>query len=183
MIIDKTKECTKNWPNKRRHRRRKLDNVSMLVIHRSHLEHDAVSTSKRFDDHALGTGGKMPYHFFIDDNGNVTQCLPIDRLGPGAMGVNSVAIHIAIHGDLRRVAIKPGQARALGNLVRDLCSWMGHATVWGHTELANASSDPLKECPGRRMSMEGLREIARGGMERWDRADATGKLRQRGYVV
>lgn len=182
-IVDVTTECTISWPRKTRHRHRRPDAVNMQVVHRSHLEPTAEETAARFADRALGTGGKMPYHFMVEDDGTVKQCVPLSRIAPGALGVNKVSVHIAVHGDLRKHAPTSEQLAALQQLCKDLACYIGNTNVQGHTEIAGGSRDPLKQCPGRHMDMVELRRVVGQDFERWSLDDRDKKLRAKGYVI
>lgn len=112
-----------------------------------------------FKRRALGTGGRTPYHIFIPQSGDVEQLLPLDARGAHASGgYNSRSIAIAVAGKLDTAAMLPAQWEALVDACESLQDWRPKGlTVVGHTEQPNASRDPKKRCPGRKVPMDELR--------------------------
>jgi N-acetyl-anhydromuramyl-L-alanine amidase AmpD len=86
------------------------------------------------------------YHFFIDFDGAIYACRPIDKRGAHAANYNSRSIGIALRGDARKVAPKKEQLES----VKELVKWLIEKTerkvrVAFHRDLSLAQTD----CPGR----------------------------------
>lgn len=137
----------------------------LLCIHRCGVGakasdiHLAYRDTTRF---AAGyyTFGKFPYHFLITREGTIEQCLPLSYNAPAALkSLNTYGIHIALVGDMRKTPASHEQEVAL----IQLCHLLQNAYAWklevrGHTESPGSSLDPNKECPGKKLDLDHLRE-------------------------
>jgi len=151
------------------YKRRKLDAIKSITVHRikdrkdyfrwaGDLAYAFADTSK----YAAGsyTGGKMPYHFFIDQWGNVHQMLSLDCIGPGARGINKQSVHIAVSGDFRKEHPTTAQLHSLKLLCVKLQLVLGVKEVRGHTEKGFSGRMQAavgKQCPGQHLNMDALR--------------------------
>ena len=143
-------------------RGRKFENVDKLIIHRvgASLGGNGPSIAAAFRDQsqfAAGsyTGGEMPYHFVLRENGIIDQCLTLGDHAPHARRFNATGLALAVVGDFRIAAPGVDQWEAL----RAFCGlWFLYGLeVYGHDELPGASKDPAKACPGRFLDMNVLR--------------------------
>jgi len=119
-----------------------------------------LHVSKWFQHHPrIGmTGGESPYHFVIDYS-KTFQCLNLKDCGVHARRWNTKALAIAVRGDFNHEHPTAYQKYAVDLLSASLCRFLGAVDVWGHTELPEATKDPMKRCPGAYMYM-GNRRIA-----------------------
>lgn len=150
-------------------RTRKLSAIKSLVVHRitdrsGHFRHpeDLITAFKDTRKYAAGsyTGGQVPYHFFINRHGVIHQLLPLNKVGPGARGINLQSIHIAVSGDFRKTKPTFTQVKALKALVCKLTLALGPKEVRGHTERGFSGKLRValgKECPGKNLDMDNIR--------------------------
>lgn len=141
-----------------------------VVVHRIEVSQedpsygdDPSEIMRFFATHPVGreaTGGVMPYALVIDSAGAVTQCVPLDRVAPHARAFNPTTIGVACVGDFRKRPTTEAQHRSLVAVCAQLAQELGLdvANVQGHDELAGASRDPSKQCPGAHLSMPRLRD-------------------------
>jgi hypothetical protein len=140
--------------------------LSHLVIHRTDLDHldpvanpnpvpnellDGPALALRFNNPGLGTGGAIPYHFLLrSDPGlwTLEQLLPLSVRGAHAVGFNWRGIGVAAVGDFRKYAPPAEQYDKLVKLVALLIPIQRGLITAGHTDLAGASADANKVCPG-----------------------------------
>jgi N-acetyl-anhydromuramyl-L-alanine amidase AmpD len=129
------------------------------------------------------TGGKFPYHLLITQAGTIEQCLPLSYNAPAAMSeLNRTGIHIALVGDFRKEAPRNDQEVTLANLCHTLqLAYNWKLEIVGHTDKAGSSSDPNKECPGRKLDLDHLRETLDD--ERIAYFDPDSLLEEEGIVV
>lgn len=173
-VIDKTAECALNpWRN--------IDGrdpriAEFILIHRNEVASTPEALADFFVNPKNGTGGRFPYHFFINKAGEVFQCAPLSVATPGARGANRSSIQIVLDGDFRKVPPTPEQSASLDVLCGDLLRWKPSLKVQGHTDVANRSADPKKVCPGVKLPTGPLRIAV---LERLER-DAKDGLRSSG---
>ena len=157
LIRNRIAEC-----NDGKHRSRNFENVDRLIVHRigASLGADGPTIAAAFRDQsrfAAGsyTGGEMPYHFVIRENGTVDQCLTLGDNAPHARRFNVSGLAVGVIGDFRRHAPTPEQWQAL----REFCGlWLLYGLdVYGHDELPGGSKNPAKQCPGRFLDLPTLR--------------------------
>jgi N-acetyl-anhydromuramyl-L-alanine amidase AmpD len=151
------------------HKVRKLKAIKSLVVHRimDREEYFAgpeavVAAFEDTSKYAAGsyTGGKTPYHFFLDRSGRVFQLLPLTRIGPGAAGINTQSIHIALSGDFRVQPPSTGQLHGLKGLLVKLQLMLGDKEVRGHTERGFSGKVRTaigKQCPGKQLNLDAVR--------------------------
>lgn len=152
-------------------RPRDISKLQKIIVHRieEELGHDAPSLAKAFKDttkFAAGsyTGGEMPYTFVLCTNGVWEQALALGDIGPHAMRYNAEGVGLAIIGDFRHQIPTAVQWVALVEFCVMLVGWRGQPVercLFGHDELPGASSDPNKECPGKHIDMNELRNEVR----------------------
>jgi hypothetical protein len=157
---------------------RQLGEVDGLVVHRIEVSQEDATfgdepreIARFFREHPIGrqaTGGGMPYPLLISAAGTITQLVPLGRVTPHAKAHNQSTIGVAAIGDFRR---SPPSSAQLGSLVGVCCSLLRQFglpvdRLAGHDELAQASADPNKECPGRFLPMPGLRAQVAAALER-----------------
>ena len=106
------------------------------------------------------TGGENPYHVIIDYN-KTEQVLCLDEGGAHARRWNGKSLAIALRGDFNYKHPTPYQKSALYQLCCLFSLYLGAIDIWGHTELPDASKDPMKRCPGGYLRMEQFREAVR----------------------
>jgi hypothetical protein len=148
---------------------RQRRDILEVVVHRIAVSQEDPSfadtpsdIARFFREHPIGvtaTGGGMPYPLLVAPSGEVTQTVPLCCITPHAARHNPVALGIGVIGDFRAA---PPTAAAYASLVRvaaSLLSALGHDTsaLFGHDELAGASRDPDKVCPGACLDMPRLR--------------------------
>lgn len=141
-------------------------------------EHNfGLHVSKWFQYHPrIGlTGGESPYHFVIDYC-KTFQCLSLKDCGVHARRWNTKAIAIAVRGDFNHEHPNAYQKYAVDLLSASLCRYIGAVDVWGHTELPEATKDPMKRCPGPYMYMNNRRIAVR---QLWDE----NKCREIPYIL
>jgi len=104
--------------------------------------------AKAFKDLRLGTTGCTPYHFLITYTG-IDQLLQLSVRGAHARAWNDRSIGIAVVADEdNKVPPLQSQRDNLIALLRVLYPINGGLEIVGHTQLAGASADPHKVCPG-----------------------------------
>lgn len=150
------------------------NNPQFIVVHhtasaRDTTTEESVNRYHRDKDWDPGSGiAKAPksslgrftqYHYFIEANGKVIQCAREDELrwhaGPAA-NTKSIAICMAGWFDPGiDDAPTPAQAKALANLLTDICNryGFGGGKIFGHRDFMN------KTCPGRNVTDEWLRSL------------------------
>lgn len=173
-----------------RMRTREFTDVNSVVVHRIEVSQEdpsysdtAAGVARFFAEHEVGrqaTGGQMPYPILIAADGSVVQTLPLDRVAPHARSHNVSGIGVGCLGDFREREPPAAQLNALVEVCASLCRsfTIKPDAVSGHDELIDASHDPDKECPGRTISMDGLRSRVAEAMTDgaklrfcWDRTD------------
>lgn len=140
--------------------------LSHLVIHRTDLDTldpltnpdpianallDGPALALRFNNKGLGTGGLIPYHFLLRADAptwTLEQLLPISIRGAHAVGFNWRGLGVAAVGDFRKYAPPAGQYAKLVQLTALLIVIQKGLITAGHTDLAGASIDSGKVCPG-----------------------------------
>lgn len=142
--------------------------IKFLIIHRIEINHadyspDASGVTCFFETGPGGeyTGGKMPYHYVIDQAGETIQCVEHSVSTPHARSYNPKSIGIAVYGDFRKEPPTHAQLFALVKLLTTLADCYPHARIAGHTELPNASSDPNKECPGKYLPVGRIKTLVK----------------------
>ena len=140
-----------------------------IVVHRIQVSQEDPSYGdgpseimRFFREHPIGreaTGGAMPYAIIIEPNGHVTQCVPLDRVAPHARAHNPTTVGVACVGDFRSVPPTEAQHRTLIEVCVALTGELGLSAddIKGHDELAGASRDASKECPGRFLPLDAVR--------------------------
>lgn len=151
--------------------RRQQADIRAVVIHRiqvsleaSDFDDSPAEIARFFREHPLGrsaTGGDMPYPVLIDPDGRVLQTVPLRYITPHARHLNPTSIGLACIGDFRATPMASQQQQSLVNVctaaVRAFA--LDAQAVVGHDELGGSGTrDPDKECPGRHVSMDALRE-------------------------
>lgn len=89
------------------------------------------------------------YHFVVRTDGTVDQCLSLSSRGAHAYRRNTECVGVAVVGDFRNEPTTVAQDKAMMRLLPLLLTINGGLRLVAHDELANASSDPNKHCPGR----------------------------------
>lgn len=154
-IVSRIAECAdgkaRNVLLSKRHR---------VILHRCTGGDGAIQIAEFYRTNpgaAAATGGEMPYHFVINRAGDVEQCLKMTDYGPHARAWSVSGFGVALVGDFRHERPNVSQWQSLGSLCVALCKLWGEPAIFGHTELADASTDPNKQCPGRNIDIELLR--------------------------
>lgn len=89
-------------------------------------------------------GWKNPgYHFLIDDDGQVHNLQPLNKLANGVKGYNSKSIHISYIGGKHTDDRSEHQYTAMEALVKTLHSVFPQATIQGHCDFPGVT----KSCP------------------------------------
>lgn len=138
-----------------------LHRRTRLIIHRCEVGQTAAEISKAFTtDPELKpyTGSEMPYTFVIRRDGTIEQALPLSEYGPHARRWSIEGIGVACVGDFRKERPTPQQWDSLVELCVAFIPWLGDGSIFGHTELRDASHDPNKVCPGKLLDLNALRE-------------------------
>lgn len=154
-LNDITKTC-----RGKRHISRLLNGVDRIIIHRigGTLGETGQEISDWFTTHEEGqTGLKTPYHFIIRKDGTIDQLLALTKLAPHARRYNRTSVAIACIGDFRRHVPTPEQIVSLERLCAIMSRFLRGAQISGHTELPQASLDPKKVCPGKKLDLRQLR--------------------------
>lgn len=105
------------------------------------------------------TGAKEPYGLLVRTDGSVDQMAPLTACTPHARRYNPIAVGVCVAGDFRKVSPPAAQRDTLVKL----CALL-RATglpILGHDEVPDGSADARKECPGRLLDVEQLREDVR----------------------
>jgi N-acetyl-anhydromuramyl-L-alanine amidase AmpD len=155
--------------------------VDTLIVHRVLLGTTARDIVQAFTggvpEAAEATDHKMPYHFVVERDGSVHQCLSLNKRGVHARRWNRRSIAVACLGDFRREIPRVAQwqsAVLLGGLLSGIQKW----EILGHDEAPKSSSDPNKECPGDLWNMSRYRACVRGlSLGSCDYNDFWGKVR------
>jgi hypothetical protein len=124
--------------------------------------HFGLHVSDWFQSHRSlgGTGGENPYHIVVDFD-KIFQCMPLNECGVHARRWNSSSIAVAVRGDFSIDHPTPYQKEAVRSLCGILTAFLGRFNIMGHTELAYASNDPMKVCPGKFLYMDNIRTDSR----------------------
>ena len=134
-----------------------------LLIHRceSGLTGEAVKMAER--EEGLG------YHFFINPKGGIEQLYPDTELVWHARRWSTCTLGIAVYGDFYSPDgsvhrdVTPEQWTSLVSLCRSLTQKHGNLFILGHTDMACATHDAGKVCPGDRLDVAKLtREVYAG---------------------
>lgn len=153
--------------------------LSGLVLHRFGNEHihDGVQVAELL--RTLPEVGRcMSYHFVIRRDGQIDQCLPLNRIGWHAMGHSKRMIGVALLGDFRQHKPTQEQMDSVVWMVQRFGQLLGRYDVVGHDELADGSKDPNKECPGKHLD---VRQVIRQA-KILNKAAGFTKLREAGLV-
>lgn len=162
-IVDKIDACAINpWRNIDKRDPRIAE---FILIHRNEVGRTPEELAHFFAYEDKSTGGRFPYHFFIEQSGTVSQCAPLSVATPGALGANRSSIQIVLDGDFRKKAPTDAQAASLHALCALILDWKPTLKIQGHTDVKGRSKDPNKVCPGKflptstlRIELEELRE-------------------------
>lgn len=124
--------------------------------------HFGLHVNKWFQNHPHlgGTGGENPYHIVVDFD-KIFQCMALKECGVHARRWNSRSIAVAVRGDFSIDHPTPYQKEAVRSLCAILSAFLGRFDIMGHTELAYASNDPMKVCPGKFLYMDNIRTDCR----------------------
>ncbi len=148
--------------------RRSLADIDTIVVHRIDVGDTGEAIREAFLTGPAGnyTGHKVPYTFVVGRHGEVWQLLALDRVGPHALNWNKRSVGVAFIGDFR-AKDRPEVAQWAWGLVtvRTLLRALGLGvdSVRAHDSLPEGSTDPHKECPGRRFDLEAFRvQLAEG---------------------
>jgi len=125
-----------------------MRNIDKIIIHCSATpEFRDVTTDDLYNWHVVQHGwSDIGYHYFIDLDGVVHECRPVERQGAHTKGLNKNSIGICYAGGLDK-QMKPKdtrnrlQTRALDLLIYDLLEQYEFATLHGHNEFSS------KACP------------------------------------
>jgi hypothetical protein len=176
-VVDKIAACKFGpWPATAK---RNPEVCEFLVLHRSDSGSTPELVAEFFSDPQHKTGRRMPYHFLIDSQGVVSQCVPLSIVAPGAVKLNPAGIQIALDGDFRKKPPSVKQGLALVNLVAELLKWKPSLKVTGHTADDGATTTPGKICPGKHLVPANVRLAAAAQIdaerkERWARVGLAG---------
>ena len=148
-----------------KHRNRHLSRVKYQIWHRSHLGPEFYDGTPEsyidfWSNKKYGTGGRVPYHYLIKKDGLIWHLIPHDKIGPAASPKNTVSINVAIERDMRKFAPTRAQWRSAKFLARNLFIG-GAVAVGGHSEIAPKKDG--SECPGKKLDLAQLRQIATFG--------------------
>lgn len=143
-----------------------------VVIHRT-LDQpgEAISLCKRFQTYGITsldgeyfeglasyTGGENPYHFLIEPDGTICQCIAMDERGAHARRWNSSGIAVAFMHDTTKSPLPHEMGIALVDITAPLAALCGGAgRVLGHDELPGGRADAAKVCPA--IDMGALRAV------------------------
>lgn len=147
-------------------RYRGLGHIEGIIIHRISpaLGLNALELTKSFmqtNKYEAGyyTGGRMPYTFVCTLDGIVEQAKSLLIVTPHAKKYNRTHLGIAVIGDFRLHHPLKLQWKSTLLLCKALFDTLGWPLpVYGHTELAGASGDQQKECPGQFWPMDQFRD-------------------------
>lgn len=122
--------------------------IDKIIIHCSATpEFRDVTTDDLYSWHVVQNGwSDIGYHFFIDLDGVLHNCRPVERSGAHTKGLNKNSIGICYAGGLDK-QMNPkdtrndAQKRALDLLIYDLMDEHIDATLHGHNEFSS------KACP------------------------------------
>lgn len=142
--------------------KRDLAVITHIVIHRIDVGRSPVALAEFFSD-SKETGGRFPYHFFVDQKGEQFQCMPLTLVAPAAKKLNNYSVQIAVDGDFRK---KKPTLEQYANVI-DLCAQLldslprTDVVIIGHTDEAGASENPNKICPGKFLDTKALQLAAK----------------------
>lgn len=175
-----------------KHKRRSLEDIAKLVVHRTmDLPVELLIAEYRNTGKFQAgwyTGGLFPYHFYMPRLGGASHCyqtLPLTAIGPAALrSLNKAGIHVALGGDFRKEAPPLEQGQALVILCAKLMDCFdGQLAILGHTELAGASKDPSKECPGKYLNLGILRASVNASLANTCSKALVPALNEQGIII
>ena len=164
FIVNRIAEC--RTANKNNGKVLPRSVLSHLVVHRTDLDHldvnanpqpvpnellDGPALAARFNNPGLGTGGLIPYHFLLRADVGVwtlEHLLPLSVRGAHTLNYNWRGLGVAAVGDFRKYTPPAGQYEKLVKLLALLIPINAGLIAAGHTDLAGASADANKVCPG-----------------------------------
>jgi len=145
---------------------------------------EAAGLTRTFATPAMGTGGRIPYGFFVRRAGIVDQLLALDRQAAHACAFNDHSLAVCTAGEH---GVSTQQYWPLVHLCVMLVLWTHGAEIVGHTSLEGASRDPKKRCPHHSFSIDNLRLDVRNRMPSgWrllSRAEVETALLREGFVL
>jgi N-acetyl-anhydromuramyl-L-alanine amidase AmpD len=137
-----------------------LRKIDGLVIHRTEAGYTGDEVKAAEAKHGLG------YHYFVGPQGMVYELYPDNYTVWHARNWSHSTIAIAVYGDFhnadasRHNEVLPAQWASLVCLCKSLIAKYGFLFIMGHTELADATNDPAKVCPGENLNVRTLaREV------------------------
>lgn len=173
-VVDKIAACKFGpWPAKAK---RNPEVCEFVVLHRSDSGSTPEEVAEFFSDPQYKTGSRMPYHFLIDSQGVVFQCVPLSIVAPGAVKLNPAGIQVALDGDFRKKPPSVKQGLSLVNLVAELFRWKPSLKVVGHTENEGATLTPGKVCPGKHLVPANVKLAATEQLAKETRARLTDEV-------
>lgn len=141
------------------HTLRELRAVDEIILHRNSLGRTAWQVADRFkSDPKVSpiTGGKMPYHFVIEPDGKVCQCLALEIKAPHAYPHNSRSVGISCIGDFRIHSPNERQFWAASVLAAQLTlRFLEYNAVGDLMPSTNGHGEVVddRDCPGRYWDM------------------------------
>lgn len=136
---------------------------SYIIVHHTGAEERDAGQIKKYH---LSLGWQdIGYNYIIEHGGNIVAGRPLDIPGAHCLagGMNNCSIGVAVIGNMEERFLRPGQERALIELLRDLSGryQVPVKSILGHREVKGAAT----ACPGRLIDMDVLRHALDGDAE------------------
>lgn len=131
-------------------------NPTGIILHRCETGETGEQVKAAEAKRGLG------YHYFVRRGGLVDCLYPPDVLVWHALHYSHSCIGIALHGDFvpadRSKYCNPTAEQLASTATLAVTLWhrFGPLPLMGHTDLAGASTDPLKVCPGANLDVRAL---------------------------
>lgn len=107
--------------------KRDIKNITGVIIHHTAMKTSQVDDVSRIrgdaNYHITQGWGHLGYHYVIDKDGVVYQCVPEDEIGAhaGVWAINQTALAVCLDGDYSTESLNSSQVQALWGLLDRLC--------------------------------------------------------------
>lgn len=142
--------------------------IKQIFIHNNGVAGRTIANIRR--THKAKGWSDIGYHHVLHEDGVWHRGRPERKSGAGVKGLNANSIHLCLIGNGNKADFTETQYIALMVKLRELCAAYPDAEVLGHREANQYLPKSLhtrKRCPGAKVDMDFVRELAATGKAGW----------------
>ncbi len=143
--------------------------IKYIFVHNNGVAGRTIDNIRR--THLANGWSDIGYHHVLHEDGIWHRGRPERKAGAGVKGLNAHAIHLCLIGNGNKADFNPAQYVALMVKLQELCAEYPGAIVLGHREgnkyLPRGAKPTRKQCPGKLVDMDFIRELAATGKAAW----------------